>query len=72
MQDIYDIQLSNLFTLENSGISLNFIKNLKLMICALPYVKSGCSSASLENSLEKNQLRGVTIIPSTSNNCLGT
>ena len=70
LKEKYASQLENLFGLEGSGIAIQHIKNLRLQIAVLPFVKSGCLNTRIGNSLSKALIRGVTLITSTSNNCL--
>ena len=66
----YKVQLENISTLEGSGIRISHIKNLRLQIGSIPFVRSGCADMKIENSLCRAEMRGITIINSPDENCL--
>ena len=62
LKERYKAQIENLFTLENSGISITHIKNLRLQIASLPFIRSGCLDTKIEMGLQKASLRGVALL----------
>lgn len=62
LKEKYRAQIENLFTLENSGISIIHIKNLRLQIASLPFIRSGCLDTKVEMGVQKASLRGVTLL----------